>query len=65
LAVRTQQAGGLGNPAIRICPQAGTLLRNGEVEARIRVGDRLGVTVDELEIETMLALKAPRRNELR
>src|ERR1700730_8589036 len=65
LAVRTQQARGLGNPALRICPQGGAILRNREVEARIRVGDRLGVTMDELEIETMLALEAPRGGELR
>src|ERR1700736_1668763 len=56
LAAWTQQARGLGNPTLWICPQAGAIFRNREVEACVRVSDRFSVAVDERKIEPVLPL---------
>ena len=52
-------------PSDKDLPTGRHRIQKWRVEARIRVADRLGVTVDEFENETMLALEAPRRSELR
>ena len=44
-----QQARRLGDPAVGIRPQAGAVLGDGEVEAGIAVGHRLGVAVQQRE----------------
>src|SRR5271166_1595465 len=56
LTTWTQEARGLGNPAMWIRPQAGAIFRNREVEARVRVSDLFSVAVDERKIEPVLPL---------
>ena len=48
-----------------ICPQAGAVLGNGEIETRVRVVYRLRIAVDKREVEAMLMLQAARDRELR
>jgi hypothetical protein len=46
LAAWTQQARRLGNPELRIRPEASAVLRNGEVEASVGIRNFLSVAVD-------------------
>ena len=60
-----QQPMRLGQPAVRVAPDAGPVLGHGEVEALRRERDVLGARLDERELEPELLLAAPRRRELR
>ena len=55
---RAQQPRGLRDPALRLAPQARAVLREREVEARVGQRDRLGVALDERELEAVLGLHA-------
>jgi hypothetical protein len=55
---------GLGNPALRVGPQAGAVFGDGEVEAGVRVGNLLGVAVEQGKVEAVLALEATGGGEL-
>src|SRR5215470_15243537 len=57
LAPRAQEAGGLGNPAVRVAPDAGAVFGQGQIEAGIRQRDGLGVSVDQRKVEPVLALE--------
>src|SRR5215469_5786567 len=48
---------GLGNPVLWICPEAGTIFRDRQVEARVRVSDRLSVAMDERKIEPIRCVR--------
>src|SRR3954469_17151531 len=61
---RPQQPRGLGDPALRLAPQAGAVLGEGEVEARVGERDRLGVALDERELEAVLGLHGTCGGEL-
>jgi hypothetical protein len=56
LTTWTQQARGLGNPALWIRPQASAVFRNREIEARVRVSDLFSVAVNERKVESVLSL---------
>ena len=56
LATGAQEACGLGDPAVRIGPNRCPVLADCEVEACIGQSGRLGVAVDEREVEVVLVL---------
>ena len=63
-AARPQQPIRLGEPAVRVAPDARAVLGDGEVEALGRQRHVLGARLDERELEPELLLAAPRRREL-
>src|SRR4051794_24242936 len=63
-AARAQQPRGLGDPALGLAPQARPVLRQREVEARVRERDGLGVGLDQRELEAVPGLHRPRGREL-
>ena len=54
LAAGAQEARGLGDPAVWIGPDRCPVLADGEVEACIGQSGRLGIAVDEREVEVVL-----------
>jgi hypothetical protein len=64
LAAGAQEARGLGDPAVRIGPDRCPVLADSEVEACIGQSGRLGITMDEREVEVVLLLERARRAEL-
>ena len=54
-AAGPQQPRGLGDPRVRVAPDARAVLGDGEVEARVRERHVLGVAVHERELEPELA----------
>ena len=64
-AARAQEARRLGDPAVRVAPDRGAVLADGEVERGVREGDRLGARLEEREDEAVLPLERPRRLQLR
>ena len=54
-----------GTQRYGIGPQARAVLGDGEVEARVGIRHRLGVAVQEGEVEAVLALESARRGQLR
>ena len=52
-------------PTLRIGPQTGAVLGDGEVERAIRIGNRLGVAVEERKVEAVLKLQTSCRGQLR
>jgi hypothetical protein len=64
LAAGAQEARGLRDPVVRIGPDRCPVLADGEVEACIGQSGRLGIAVDEREVEVVLVLERARRAEL-
>ena len=64
-AARPQQPRCFGDPAVRIDPDAGAVLRDDEIEALVGKPRRGGVGLEQGELEPVLALQLARRLELR
>jgi hypothetical protein len=62
---RTQQPERLRDPLVRVAPDAGAVLGDREVEARVGQGHLLGVAVKERELDAELLLEAAGAVELR
>jgi hypothetical protein len=65
LACGAQQSRGLGDPLVRIGPDRRAVLRDGQVEARLRQRHGLGIAQDEWKLDPELLLEATRGLELR
>ncbi len=61
LAPRAQDARRLGDPAVRIGPDGGAVLADGQVEGGIGQAGVLGVAVNQREVEVVLVLSWRRR----
>ena len=57
---QTSGCGRLGDPAVRIGPDGGAVLADGQVEGVIGQTDVLGVAMDQREVEVVLVLEAAR-----
>jgi hypothetical protein len=64
LTAWTQKTPGLGDPALRICPQTGAVLGNGKIEGRICEWRPLCVAMDKGKVETVFKLKTPGGSQL-
>src|SRR5919198_1217584 len=64
LATGSEEAGSLGNPAVRVTPDAGPVFADGEVETGVGQRDLLGIAVDEREGKAELLLQRTGRLEL-
>src|SRR5919202_6763216 len=64
LATGPEDAGSLGNPAVRVTPDAGSIFADGEVETGVGQRDLLGIAVDEREGQVELLLQRAGRLEL-
>jgi hypothetical protein len=60
----TQEPDRFWNPARRVLPQAGAVLGDHQVEARIRIGYLLRVAVDQRKREAVLTLQPAGRGQL-
>ena len=65
LASKPQESSRLGNPALRVGPQTRAILGDGEVEARVRIRNLLGVAMKEGKVEAVIALEPTGGGELR
>ena len=63
-SARTEQAGGLGQPARRVAIQARSILGDRQVERRVRQRNVLRARLDERELNAGLRHRPPRRVEL-
>jgi hypothetical protein len=54
LATRSEQAPRLRDPLVGVGPDRCSVLGDGEVERLVRVGDGLGIAVDQVEVEAVL-----------
>ena len=59
-----RNAGGLGDPPVRVAPDRGPVLADREVEALVGERRTLGVCVHEREVQPELLLERPGRREL-
>ena len=64
LATRPQDAGRLGDPAVRIGPDGGAVLADSQIEKGIGQAGVLGVAVDQREVEVVLVFETARRLQL-
>src|ERR671935_1084995 len=64
LATGSEEAGSLGDPAVRVTPDAGPIFAEGEVETGVGQRDLLGIAVDEREGQAELLLQRTGRLEL-
>jgi hypothetical protein len=64
-AAGAQQPRRLRDPPVRVGPDRGAVLREGEVERRVRKRDALADTLEQRELEPELPLQLARRRQLR
>src|SRR5436190_1840002 len=65
LAARAQQPGRLGDPGVRVAPDAGAVLADGQVEAGVGERRPLGIRVEEREPQPEALLQLARGRQLR